>query len=258
MCVPHIHHPVYPPGASDDDEWGTLDDYDPVRSRGINWNEIAAPPVYEDYSPSPEVYEVDCSPDTSPDANTPVSLTSPELSPSEDSDLNTWLSPASPELSPFDDSVEEMEFVPHDAYDADVVDLVSSDDDVPSTPPRVEEAAAPFDEAPRLFMMHAYMQVPRRDLWCYHCGLQFQWIDEAIRHWESSRHRRMVKFARGKPMFFCTVCNRVPAKPYRHEMSHRHIRRRRRLNLNPHPYDVVIRQVRLCPIIGMRRAYRLP
>jgi hypothetical protein len=215
----YIRHPVSPPGLIPEyDGWGEFEEYDPTTVHRTE---------------TPEIYSVPNSPE----------IPSPELSPSDEEVMLPALVPPVP-------PVLAVEPVSDDEGDDE------GDDEVPVPP--VAPAVALFDESPAIVMIQSLHQHPRQELWCLHCDVRFHYVSEAITHYETARHLRTVAFMMGQPQFYCVICARVPARPYAHEVGPRHIRRRARLNLPPHPNHVALRQVRVCPRIRTRCAFLLP
>lgn len=164
---------------------------------------------------------------------------------------------ASPELSPNASDVEMAPLVPAGGLVSEDEGEYEGDDESP-VPPDLSEVPLPFDACPAVVMVQSQNQNPRREIWCYHCDIRFNYISEAITHFETARHERTVEFMRGRPQFYCVICNRVPARPYSHEIGARHVRRRTRLHLPRHPNHVALRHVRACPRLGIRQAFLLP
>jgi hypothetical protein len=155
-------------------------------------------------------------------------------------------------LSPSEDEVEPLIGSDHE----DEGEGESGDEQpvAPEAPAPVE----PFDESPAMVMMLSLVHHPRQDIHCYHCNVTFHYVSEAITHFETSRHARTVAFMMGTPKYYCVICNRVPVRPFSHEMGPRHVRRRARLNLPYLPNQVALRQVRVCPRVRTRMAFLLP
>ncbi len=133
----------------------------------------------------------------------------------------------SPELSPSDDEVPII----NTQHTVDI-DLTRDIDD---TPPPV-----PFDHEPIRVMRDDDEQ---GEYWCDHCTIMWPYKRQLHLHWESLRHRNMVNFLGGEPMFFCAACNWLPDMPHRHVAGKRHQKAARRLGRPPLAGDFALRQV---------------
>ena len=107
-------------------------------------------------------------------------------------------------------------------------------------------------------MWQMYRAHDFQPIWCYHCAILFTRLEEALRHWESNRHARMLAFMTGEPMYYCQLCNRLPLLHEDHVVGKchkRHLRRFGRLG-EPWDEDVCLRKV-LRDRFGTRRAHRV-
>jgi hypothetical protein len=168
----------------------------------------------------------------------------------------TW----SPELSP-----SPSDIVPYspETTEREVIDLrSSSDDEIPASDDEVltmdedssSDDEAVFDADPVLVMMD---ERRRQQIYCFHCSILFHWTTEALAHWSSARHARMLAFLHGDPMIYCVVCKLIPDMPHLHEDAPRHQRNLRRLGRAALPTDVRPRYV-IVGSDGRRRALIFP
>jgi hypothetical protein len=112
-------------------------------------------------------------------------------------------------------------------------------------PPRVfidltHDEVAVFDRDPLIMApglhMHGYFE-------CAYCRLRWHHVRDLRKHLAGPRHRKMVDFIRGRPMFYCLTCNLVPGAAKLHLQGARHLKAVRKMRCRQFPTDFAFRQV---------------